>query len=81
MRSNRRLAPALLIALTLLLAGCTPEGTRERGGDAGADPGNHSSTVNIHGDTDPVERIYYQTPLVGRGIERSGRAGAINPES
>lgn len=81
MRLNRRLAPVILIALTLLLAGCTPEGSRERGGGAGADPGNHAFTVDIHGDSDPAERIYYQTPSMGRGIERSGRAGAIDPES
>lgn len=81
MRSNKRIVPVLLIAFTLLLAGCTPEGSRERGGGAGGDPGNHSFTVNMHGGTDPAERIYYQTPSRGQGIERSSSAGAIDPES
>lgn len=81
MRSSRRLAPAALLVLSLLLAACTPEGSRERGGDRGGDPGNQSESVTLHSEDELMERIYYQTPSVGRGIERSDRAGAIASES
>lgn len=81
MRSNRRLAPVILLALTLILAACTPEGTRERGGDQGADPGNHATTVQLHGDEAGGQRMFYQTPSMGRAIERSGVGNAVSSES
>lgn len=54
----------LLIALTIALAGCSPEGARVRGEGAGtgADPGNRDQDVEMHGEVDQNERIYYQTP-------------------
>lgn len=81
MRSDRRIVAVILISLTLLLAACSPEASRERGGGPGADIGNRGATVELHGSEEARERIYYQTPARGRGIERSSRAAAISPES
>jgi hypothetical protein len=81
--SSHRLYSALAIILATLmlaLAACTPEERRERGGDRGGDIGNTGRVVRMHGDVDAVEKIYYQTPPMGKGIERSGQAGAIHPE-
>jgi hypothetical protein len=71
-----------VIALALVLAACnpSPEGRRTRGGGSGGDIGNWGQPVNIHGDVDRVQHIYYNTPDMGRGIETSGNTGAIHPE-
>lgn len=49
----------LLLALALALAGCpSPEARRTRGGGPGADPGNRTADVQLHGRVDP----FYRTP-------------------
>jgi hypothetical protein len=77
MRSRKLSLLALLVAI--LLAGCAPEGRRERGGGPGGDIGNWGRPVRMHGDVDPVSRIYYETPPMGDAIRRSGSAGWIHP--
>ena len=54
----------LLVAVVLALAACGPEGARERGEGAtsGADPGNWDQDVELHGEAQQDDRIYYQTP-------------------
>jgi hypothetical protein len=56
-------------ALFLLLgaaAACTsPEARRERGGGAGADPGNRAPIVHIHEGADP----YFDTPCRMTDVE------------
>jgi hypothetical protein len=78
---SRRLVLVCVLGMALFLAGCIPEANRERGGDSGGDIGNWSHPVRMHGDEDPTERMYYQTPSMGRGIERSRDAGTVEPES
>lgn len=48
------------LALALLLAGCSPEAERTRGDGPGADVGNHTANVDIHGGNYSV----WRTPLV-----------------
>lgn len=46
----------LMIVTVLAAAGCTsPETTRTRGGDAGADIGNRSDVVRMHEGSRPYE--------------------------
>jgi hypothetical protein len=52
----------VLVALSLTLTACGPEAMRARGGGAGADVGNVGDPVELHGDQDSFDRIYYQTP-------------------
>lgn len=81
MRLNRRYGALLLSAgLLLVTAACAPEGQRERGGDAGGDIRNLSDSMNIHGEDDAMTRIYYETPNMGMGIERSQDARADDDE-
>ena len=62
-RPRRRLLLAILAALAISLTACGPEGSRERGGGAGADVRNWDrDDVEVHGSDDAEERIYYQTP-------------------
>lgn len=65
--------PAVLLA-AVLAAGCSPEATRNRG-DAGADPGNRTSTVDLHGPIDPG----HKTPQLGKAAERRAVAGYESP--
>jgi hypothetical protein len=53
------------LGFTMLLIGCfgaagcvSPESTRARGGDRGADVGNRSQIVEMHGGSDP----FFDTP-------------------
>lgn len=47
------------LLVSLYLAGCTsPEATRTRGGGPGADVGNRSEVVEMHGGSKP----FYKTP-------------------
>lgn len=64
---------ALLVAAAVVAA-CSPEATRNRG-DPGADPGNRTSTVDMHGPTDPG----HQTPPIGKAAERRAVAGHESP--
>lgn len=57
---------AALMWVGLLAAGCSPEATRTRSGGPGADLGNRSSSVELHGQPNP----FYRTPLVGKGISK-----------
>ncbi len=51
------------------LAACaSPEAARVRGGDPGADPGNHGSIVEIHAGAE----IYYKTPCRTAKVKCSG---------
>lgn len=82
MRLSRRTVTLFLCSCILaLVTACAPEGQRERGGDAGGDIGNRSDPVNMHGEQDPVDRIFYQTPRSGMGIERSQDAQTDDSES
>ena len=60
---------ALLLVGIIALTGCIPEANRERGGGPGGDIGNRPDTVQMHGEHDAIDRIYYETPTMGRGIE------------
>ena len=57
----------LVLALGLVLTlGCSPEAGRTQGGGAGADIGNHSQTVPLHGDG----VMFYNTPREGQAITK-----------
>jgi hypothetical protein len=61
---------ALLMGAVLLavVAGCSPEATRTRGGGPGADVGNRDPGLpEIHG---PVSNPAFEVPKVGRAIEK-----------
>lgn len=62
MAARRRLAAALplLAVLTLGLAACSPEANR--GGGEGADVGNRGEPIQMHGDEDQDDRIFFDTP-------------------
>jgi hypothetical protein len=65
---RRWLLPVAFVSLTVGLAACGPEDKRERGGDRGADVGNVGTPVQVVGDADRDERIFYQlTPAAGTG--------------
>jgi hypothetical protein len=58
-----------LLLLGVLLAGtlaCSPEASRARSTGAGADIGNHSQTVPLHGDG----VMFYRTPREGDAITK-----------
>ena len=60
---RRRLLLPFLAAIAIGLTACGPEGSRERGGGAGADVRNWDrDEIELHGNDNEVERIYYQTP-------------------
>jgi len=56
-RIHQALSAAVLLG-TVALTACSPEATRSRSGGPGADFGNRTSDVEIHGQTNP----YYRTP-------------------
>jgi hypothetical protein len=71
-KSNRRWRSGILMVMVASLAiACGPEAQRVRGGGMGADPGNYPDRpfVTIHDEID----IYYDTPTMGRAVERQGR--------
>lgn len=71
---SRARAPLLLGALAL--AGCdSPEATRVRGGDFGADVRNVAPPIVIHHGAEP----YYRTPCVTDPIECSGPPPVFGP--
>lgn len=54
-----RCTVTLLVGFSLYVAACTsPEATRTRGGGPGADVGNRSEVVEMHGGSKP----FYKTP-------------------
>ena len=56
---------ALAILFAALLAACaSPEASRDRG-EAGADPGNRTPVLDLHGKSDPA----HDTPSVGKAVE------------
>lgn len=55
------------LALLALTACGSPEADRERGGDAGADPGNRARLVEMHRGAEP----YHDTPCL-TGVECTG---------
>ena len=57
---------AMLVAGMVLLAGCSPEATRTRGGGPGADVGNWGSPIDMHGRQD----VYQRTPNVGTAARK-----------
>lgn len=59
----RTVAAVLLAAV--IAAACSPEATRDRG-QPGADPGNRTTVVEMHGATDPG----FKTPQIGKAVER-----------
>jgi hypothetical protein len=66
---RRALTNLLLTCLLvggLVLAACSPEATRTRGGGPGADIGNHQTPVQIHGQLNP----YYETPRFGQASSK-----------
>jgi hypothetical protein len=63
---------ALLLGAVLLVlaAGCSPEASRTRGGGPGADVGNRDYPLpELHGRS-PESNPSYQTPKIGRAIEK-----------
>ena len=62
----RRLVLALGVVLVLGAAACSPEANRSRSSGPGADIGNHSQTVPLHGDG----VMFYRTPREGDAITK-----------
>lgn len=58
---GRYLLALLLIAF--LLTACGPEAKRTRAGGPGADIGNRTETVELHGEARGERSIYADTPL------------------
>ena len=56
---------AVAVALVVAVACNSPEATRARGA-AGADQGNRTQVVEIHGETDPG----HKTPLFGKAADK-----------
>lgn len=70
MRTLQYLLAAIILALALLAA-CSPEANRSRGG-RGADIGNRPSQpadVELHGTSNPD----YQVPSVGQAVQKERR--------
>ncbi len=75
MRMARRCGLGLLLAVGLLaLAGCSPEAGRPRGGGLGADVGNTSLPIRMHGDRN-YNNPSFRVPLVG-GAPRDAKGVA-----
>lgn len=54
-----------VVLLALLAVSCSPEATRDRG-EPGADPGNRTEVLELHGESDPA----HDTPAIGKAIEK-----------
>jgi hypothetical protein len=65
MRANARNALTLAAILLLAVVGCSPEAERVRSDGPGADIGNSSPPVLMHGDT-TRNNPDFQTPKPGR---------------
>ena len=56
---------ALATLLAALLVSCaSPEASRDRG-EPGADPGNRTPVLDLHGEIDPA----HDTPRLGKAVE------------
>ena len=66
MPDRRRALAISLLMCGLLLAACSPEATRTRGGGPGADIGNRQTPAQIHGQINP----YYETPRFGQASSK-----------
>jgi hypothetical protein len=62
---TRCLLCGLLIAVVVPLSACSPEAGRVRSGGPGADIGNRSAAVDMHGGSNPG----YQVPERGKAIQ------------
>jgi hypothetical protein len=72
----KRLLPLLGIVLT---AACTsPESTRERGGDAGADVGNRGDPVVMHAGSNPYAGTPKLIPAEAPPIEPAMQARQLS---
>lgn len=65
MQQMKMLLCVLLIAASALVAACSPEAARTRSGGPGADIGNRSANVDMHGNVYPS----YQAPERGNAIQ------------
>lgn len=74
-RAGRLLGLGLLLGGVLVaLAGCSPEEGRPRGGGLGADVGNTSLPIRMHGDRN-YNNPSFRVPLVG-GVPRDAKGVA-----
>jgi hypothetical protein len=62
----RATAGALIVVALLAVGGCSPEAQRVRGGGLGADLGNTSLPIRMHGDRGR-NNPSFGVPLPGRG--------------
>jgi hypothetical protein len=65
LRARGKLLTVLaLVLLAFVLVACGPEANRVDGDgkQSGADVGNWGDPVQLHGDDEPAESIYYKTP-------------------
>ena len=60
------------LAATLAATACSPEAVRTRNGGPGADVGNRSRSVELHGlqRQDAPQGMFYRTPKVGQAVAR-----------
>ena len=71
-RAARRAGLGMLSVLALLtVVGCSPEDARTRGGGLGADVGNTTLPIQMHGDRGR-NNPDFQVPLVG-GVPRNDK--------
>ena len=68
-------AAFLLLPLATAVACASPEATRTRGGDRGADVGNRTPVVEMHAGAQP----YHQTPCVTEPVECTGPLPVFGP--
>lgn len=61
-RTRRAFLALAVTGVAALLTGCGPEANRTRGGDRGADVGNHDKKVQLLGDRPRDSRIFYGVP-------------------
>jgi hypothetical protein len=67
MEARKHLLVTALFLAAAVAAACSPEASRSRGGGPGADVGNRTPSVELHGSRAP-DQGFYQTPRVGQGV-------------
>ncbi len=71
LNSRRALRYTILLLLSIVvLAGCSPEASRTRGGGPGGDIGNRTTEVQLHPGGPKI--IYFNTPKEGAASELAG---------